>query len=272
MGFNSQGTERCLHCSIFKTMRKAGLPILICFLLWLAGCGKSDRAVNFSYAELRDSIVQLAEEDYDTVNIFDDTEYEPAADSLEPLLLNMRQMWRNHVFQGVGRGEDDSAALAEKGIARVNLVALDSFMSHREDSVAGTCRERECLLYVEVIKSRQVLLLTLDGELVDSFKVSTGLAGRYETPEMSLRPRGPIFKKYSSRTYPGGNYQGLGNMPYAVFLRGGYAIHGTTTGNFPKLGSKASHGCVRVHPDNAKLFNELVKRVGLENTWVLIRE
>jgi lipoprotein-anchoring transpeptidase ErfK/SrfK len=61
-------------------------------------------------------------------------------------------------------------------------------------------------------------------------------------------------------------------MPYAVFIRGGYAIHGTTPGNFSKLGTRASHGCIRLHPDNAKLFNELVKRVGLENTWVKIME
>jgi lipoprotein-anchoring transpeptidase ErfK/SrfK len=110
------------------------------------------------------------------------------------------------------------------------------------------------------------------GELKDSFKVSTGLANRYETPEMSLQPYGPVLTKYSSKTFPGGNYKGLGNMPYAVFLQNGYAIHGTTIGNFSKLGNRASHGCVRLHPDNAKVFNALVKTVGLANTWVSIRD
>lgn len=101
--------------------------------------------------------------------------------------------------------------------------------------------------------------------------MSTG-KGKYETPELNLRPSGPVFIKYTSRKFPGGNYQGLGNMPYAVFLRGGYAIHGTTPGNFPKLGTKASHGCIRLHPDNAKIFNELVKVIGLENTWVSVKD
>jgi lipoprotein-anchoring transpeptidase ErfK/SrfK len=120
-----------------------------------------------------------------------------------------------------------------------------------------------------VVKSEQKLYLFLNGEPLDTFDVSTGAAG-YETPNLNLRPSGPIFQKYSSKKFPGGNYQGLGNMPYAVFLRGGYAIHGTTTGNFSRLGNPASHGCVRLHPDNARVFNELVREVGLENTWVKI--
>ena len=107
--------------------------------------------------------------------------------------------------------------------------------------------------------------------MIDSFKVSTG-KGKYETPELNVRPSGPLFTKYTSKKFPGGNYQGLGNMPYVVFVRGGYAIHGTTPGNFSKLGTKASHGCIRLHPDNAKIFFELVKRIGLDNTWVTVSD
>jgi lipoprotein-anchoring transpeptidase ErfK/SrfK len=61
-------------------------------------------------------------------------------------------------------------------------------------------------------------------------------------------------------------------MPYAVFIRGGYAIHGTTPGNFSKLGTPASHGCIRLHPDHGRVFYELVKLVGLSNTWVNVRD
>jgi hypothetical protein len=49
---------------------------------------------------------------------------------------------------------------------------------------------------------------------------------------LNVRGSGPIFKKYTSKKFSGGNYEGLANMPYAVFIKGGYAIHGTTTGNF----------------------------------------
>jgi lipoprotein-anchoring transpeptidase ErfK/SrfK len=159
----------------------------------------------------------------------------------------------------------------EKEIVKENIKVLDSFLIYRNAKVHNPCKQNECLLYVEILKSTQTLYLYVDSELMDSFKVSTGIR-KYETPNLDLRPAGPVIKKYTSKKFPGGNYKGLGNMPYAVFLRGGYAIHGTTPGNFSKLGTKASHGCIRLHPNNAIIFYELVKRIGLSNTWVTIKD
>lgn len=127
------------------------------------------------------------------------------------------------------------------------------------------------MLFAEVSKSSQRLYLYVGGALADSFAVSTGKKG-YETPDIDRRPAGPLFQKYKSRKFPGGNYMGLGNMPYAVFIAGGYAIHGTTIGNIPRLGRAASHGCIRLHPLHARIFYELVKLVGLEHTWVTVRD
>ena len=64
----------------------------------------------------------------------------------------------------------------------------------------------------------------------------------------------------------------MGNIPYAVFVKGGYAIHGTTPGNFSKLGTEASHGCIRLHPDHGRVFYELVRLIGLSNTWVKVQD
>jgi hypothetical protein len=105
--------------------------------------------------------------------------------------------------------------------------------------------------------------------LADTFLVSTGIA-KHETPLMERHPSGPSYTKYTSKKYPEGNYMGLGNMPYVVFINGGYAIHGTTMGNARKLGRKASHGCIRLHPENGKTFFDLVRKVGLENVWISI--
>lgn len=47
-------------------------------------------------------------------------------------------------------------------------------------------------------------------------------------------------------------------MPYSIFFTGGYAIHGTPhVGN---LGRPASHGCVRLHPENARALFGIVSR------------
>jgi lipoprotein-anchoring transpeptidase ErfK/SrfK len=57
-------------------------------------------------------------------------------------------------------------------------------------------------------------------------------------------------------------------MPYSIFFRGGYAIHGT--GDLKALGRPASHGCIRLHPENAKTLYNLVSSVGAKNARISI--
>jgi lipoprotein-anchoring transpeptidase ErfK/SrfK len=57
-------------------------------------------------------------------------------------------------------------------------------------------------------------------------------------------------------------------MPHSVFFRGGYAIHGTPY--IKRLGRRASHGCVRLHPANAARLYKLVLIYGFDNTRITI--
>jgi lipoprotein-anchoring transpeptidase ErfK/SrfK len=57
-------------------------------------------------------------------------------------------------------------------------------------------------------------------------------------------------------------------MPWSVFFYRGYAIHGTT--DIRRLGQVASHGCVRLHPDNARTFYRLVEAYGKKATLVSV--
>ena len=57
-------------------------------------------------------------------------------------------------------------------------------------------------------------------------------------------------------------------MPWSVFFHGGYAVHGTT--EVCNLGRPASHGCVRLHPDNGRIFFQLVQTAGKANSKVAI--
>jgi lipoprotein-anchoring transpeptidase ErfK/SrfK len=66
-------------------------------------------------------------------------------------------------------------------------------------------------------------------------------------------------------------------MPFVVFIRGGFGVHGTTGdltwGNISKLGTQPlSHGCIRIHPLNAQAFNEAVRANGAQKTWIWVHD
>jgi lipoprotein-anchoring transpeptidase ErfK/SrfK len=136
---------------------------------------------------------------------------------------------------------------------------------------ATSCFRSSCKVYAFVRRSDQRMYLYVDGNPYGEWPVSTGAPG-HDTPNFDRHPNGRIYDQYTSSKFPGGNYQGLGNMPYAVFIEGGFAIHGTAKSNWSKLGRKASHGCVRVHPDNGFTFNRLVRKYGIADTWIQVSE
>lgn len=247
------------------------MAVLMIMTVQFQSCKSGQRNIlpsHFTYENFKDSISSGKDIlKQDTTNVFDANVFIPGTDPLDSLLMKYDTLWNKELAEY----NPADTLNDEKYILQLNVNELDSFLYSRKISKSSSaCKKNECFLYAEVLKSKQILNLYIDGALADSFKVSTGIKG-FETPNLNARPTGPLFKKYTSKKFPGGNYQGLGNMPYAVFVKGGYAIHGTTPGNFSKLGRRASHGCVRMHPDNAKIFYELVKRIGLENTWVTVK-
>lgn len=156
----------------------------------------------------------------------------------------------------------DAKYEAETGVsAHLPTAGLDFF--------GPGCRRESCAVYARVNKSAQRLSLYLNGSLIGTYATSTGVAGR-GTPNFDKHPDGRVYDRYTSTKFPGGDYNGLGNMPYAVFISGGFAIHGTGKSNWPKLGRVASHGCIRIHPDNAVTFNRLVRQYGVSNTWITV--
>ena len=58
-------------------------------------------------------------------------------------------------------------------------------------------------------------------------------------------------------------------MPHSIFfMTDGHAIHGSY--EVKKLGKPASHGCVRLSPQNATTLYSLVGKNGLKNTQVVL--
>lgn len=170
--------------------------------------------------------------------------------------------------------EEYEAATGKSATLMSPLFDMQSLLGNGAD-----CYQRTCKIFLDVDKSTQRAQLFVDGVAVGSeWKVSTGIAG-HTTPNFDRHPDVPlrIYDKYSSSKYPGGSWNGFGNMPFAVFIKGGFAVHGTTGGdtwgNISKLGTKPlSHGCVRVHPLNAQKFNKLVRAAGAAQTWITIHD
>ena len=108
--------------------------------------------------------------------------------------------------------------------------------------------------------SAQAMTVTVDGVHYATWRVSTARRG-YHTPIGSFRPYLLKRMHYSSK------YENS-PMPYSVFFRGGYAIHGT--GYVKSLGRPVSHGCVRLHPRNAATLYRLVRSYGMSSTRIVI--
>ena len=108
--------------------------------------------------------------------------------------------------------------------------------------------------------SEQVMHVYHHGQLMYEWPVSTARQGKI-TPTGDWRPQ------FLSRNHRSSRYNNA-PMPYSVFYSGHYAIHGTD--QISRLGRPASAGCVRLHPDNARVFFDMVRSEGMEQTRVIV--
>ncbi|WP_429130686.1 L,D-transpeptidase [Ensifer sp. 4252] len=115
-------------------------------------------------------------------------------------------------------------------------------------------------LVAKISLSSQTMVVKQNGVVMYRWKVSTARKG-YVTP------RGSWKAKWLSRNHRSRKYDNA-PMPYAVFFNGGYAVHATH--DLKRLGRPASHGCVRLHANNAAEFFALAREYGLSNTRIVI--
>lgn len=113
---------------------------------------------------------------------------------------------------------------------------------------------------IAVDKSSQQMTVFVDGAPRYQFAVSTGRAG-YGTPSGTYAPQ-RLERTWFSKEY----YNSP--MPHSIFFHGGYAIHGSY--EISRLGGPASHGCIRLHPQNAAALFALVRQQGLGATTIVV--
>ncbi|CAN7364787.1 L,D-transpeptidase [Rhizobium sp. LjRoot98] len=115
-------------------------------------------------------------------------------------------------------------------------------------------------LVARISLSSQTMTVSQNGFVRYRWKVSTARKG-YVTPQ------GSWSAKWLSRDHRSRKYDNA-PMPYAVFFNGGYAVHATF--DVKRLGRPASHGCIRLHPENAAEFFALASEYGLKNTKIVV--
>jgi lipoprotein-anchoring transpeptidase ErfK/SrfK len=113
---------------------------------------------------------------------------------------------------------------------------------------------------VRVSRSTQTMAVSVDGANVYTWPVSTGRRG-FGTPAGVFHPQ-RMAARWFSRVY----YNAP--MPHAIFFHGGFAIHGSY--DIARLGGPASHGCIRLHPQNAAALYGLIQKEGMRNTTIVV--
>lgn len=111
-------------------------------------------------------------------------------------------------------------------------------------------------------KTDQTMVVLVDDVPTYTWAVSTGAKYKW-TPTGTFGVQS-MDADHRSRKY------GNAPMPWSIFFNGNIATHGTT--KVEKLGTRDSHGCVRLHPDNAKILYELVLAHGRNNTTIIVQD
>lgn len=127
---------------------------------------------------------------------------------------------------------------------------------------AGAASAAQAELMIRIDKAAQRMTVTVDGHQRHVWPVSTGRHG-YITPSGSYTPFRLEEDHYSKEWDDA-------PMPHSIFFtKEGHAIHGSFETR--RLGTPASHGCVRLAPANAALLFALVKEQGLGATKVVLQ-
>ncbi len=117
-------------------------------------------------------------------------------------------------------------------------------------------------LLITINKSSQKMTVSIDGENTYTWLVSTGAPG-YSTPSGTFKPFRMEADHFSKQWDDA-------PMPHSIFFTmQGHAIHGSMYTK--RLGTRASHGCVRLAPANAATLYALVQKTGMQNTRVVVK-
>lgn len=184
---------------------------------------------------------------------------EPLNASAAPAILNGGSIV--HTASTEDDGKPHIATPATDAVSGAATAAPDASTAEKPVvAVAKPAPDPDPTLKASIDLAQQTMVVSEYGSVKYSWPISSGTA-EFPTPRGSFRPQW-VAKMWYSRKYDNAP------MPNAVFINGGVAVHATQ--HVSRLGTAASHGCIRLAPTNAKTFYNLVAKHGMKATRVSI--
>jgi hypothetical protein len=130
-------------------------------------------------------------------------------------------------------------------------------------TLAAATSVADAKVLITIDKSAQRMTVEVDGATRWNWPVSTGRRG-FATPDGRFTAF-RMEKEHFSKEWDDAP------MPHSIFFtKRGHAIHGSY--ETKRLGTAASHGCVRLSPANASKLFALVEQQGVTNATIVISD
>jgi hypothetical protein len=177
---------------------------------------------------------------------------------LQKEIVEMKLLLKKKEISDQLRMKSEIARLKKK--RKKLYISLKKEQNHKRILREKKIRAKKSHIIAHIDLSLQKMKVYQGNKLKHQWLVSTARKG-YSTPIGRYKPQS-LERMHYSKLYH------HSPMPYTVFFSGNYAIHGTNS--ISRLGRKASHGCVRLHPKNAKVLYSMIQKSGKNNTEIKI--
>jgi lipoprotein-anchoring transpeptidase ErfK/SrfK len=162
-----------------------------------------------------DSIVRQVNAEAATTtesNFLDSDAFDPASPQAEQILNVMDQIYESET----GLSAYPTGATVDRGDIDPALLGQGTAFEGLLHQTSG-CVRQSCSVWAVVSKASQRITIYVNGSPISlpDNRTSTGTRGN-GTPNFDKRPDGRIYQRYTSRKFPGGDYNGLGNTPWQL--------------------------------------------------------
>jgi lipoprotein-anchoring transpeptidase ErfK/SrfK len=183
---------------------------------------------------------------------------------LSPASLSAANTFSDGLVSKAQMSVEPEQLLSQKERRLAELEELDKLreaqLKMQQERIAAVQKEKARQITAHIDLSRQRMMIYKGDTLLYKWPVSTVKRG-YVTPVGVYQPQ-YLERMHYSRRYHNSP------MPHSIFFKGNFAIHGTNS--ISRLGRRASHGCVRLHPKHARKLYALVRKFGKKNTMIKI--